>query len=67
MSQFRTASDLRNEQIVTLLFSEKRTSCVKYNNGICRDSDVAVSENMPRQSAFTNFAVALVITHSNCE
>ena len=30
-------------------------------------SDVALSENMPRQSAFTNFAVALVITHSSCE
>ena len=28
-------------------------------------SDVALSENMPRQSAFTNFSVALVITHSS--
>ena len=27
---------LRNENIVTLLFSEKRTSYVKYNNEICR-------------------------------
>ena len=26
---------LRNEEIVSLLFSEKRTSCVKYNNEIC--------------------------------
>ena len=30
-------------------------------------SNVALSENMPRQLAFTNFAVALVITHSSCE
>ena len=30
-------------------------------------SDVALAENMPRQLAFTNFAVALVITQSSCE